>query len=210
MVTNVVKILDSSVLVLNRHYLPVQVVPVRRAFVMLYSETAEVIDIEEGVFANYDFETWCELSHFRFEEQLVGEEIDWIRTVNFSIQIPRVIRLLAFDRTPKHTLRFNRSNILARDDHRCQYCGRTPPSSQLSLDHVIPRSRGGETNWENIVCSCVPCNTKKGGRTPKEAQMPLLNQPKRPHHNPLLLQKLNNPKYLSWKTFLPSAKLASH
>ncbi len=83
--------------------------------------------------------------------------------------MPRVIRLLAYDRLPKQTVRFNRRNLFARDNNRCQYCGKRFPTSELSLDHVVPRSRGGDTTWENIVCSCVACNVRKGGRTPTSA-----------------------------------------
>lgn len=193
-------VLSSSVLVLNRFYMAVHVVSVRRAFILLYRDTAEVIHIEQDRFANYDFITWCELSELQRER---SEHDDWLSAVNFEVRVPRVIRLTDFDRAPRQTLRFNRRNLLARDNHRCQYCGRNFPLSQLSLDHVIPRSRGGETSWENVVCSCVTCNTRKGGRTPKEARMRLITKPAKPNHNPLLSLKLTNPKYESWKAFLP-------
>ncbi|HEV2968692.1 MAG TPA: HNH endonuclease, partial [Pirellulales bacterium] len=103
------------------------------------------------------------------------------------------------------TLRFNRRNIFARDGNQCQYCGRHFPTSELSLDHVVPRSRGGDTCWENIVCACVSCNVKKGGRTPHEAHLKLVRPPVKPKRSPLLAVKLGNPKYESWKTFLDSA-----
>ena len=198
--------LSSSVLVLNRFYMAVHVVTVRRAFGLLYRELAEVIHLEDGQYANYDFTAWCEISEFRALEKRLHE--DWIRAVNFEIQVPRVIRLLHFDRVPRQSLRFNRRNLFARDGHRCQYCGERPPSTKLSLDHVIPRSRGGKTTWENVVCSCLECNTKKGGRTPQEARMNLMREPKKPKHSPLLTMKLGNPKYESWKTFLAAANAA--
>ncbi len=195
--------LAASVLVLNRLYMAVQVVGVRRAFGLLCRDVAEVIHLEEGRFANYDFQSWQEISELRAEEKQPDE--DWIRAVSFEIQVPRVIRLLSYDRLPKRSLRLNRHTLLARDEHRCQYCGRRMPVSQLSMDHVIPRSRGGQTTWENIVCACLSCNVRKGGRTPKEAHMTLIRKPVRPHRSPLLLLKLNNPKYESWKTWLDSA-----
>jgi 5-methylcytosine-specific restriction endonuclease McrA len=196
--------LSASVLVLNRFYMAVHVINVRRAFTLLFRELAEVVHLEEeGQFANYNFHSWREVSELKaaFKEP----HQDWIRAVNFEIQVPRVIRLLAYDRLPKQVVRFNRRNIFARDGNKCQYCGRRFPTSELSLDHVVPRSRGGDTTWENIVCSCVKCNVRKGGRTPQEAHMHLIKQPVKPKRSPMLSLKLGNPKYESWKTFLDSA-----
>ncbi len=195
------RVLNTSVLVLNRHYLAVRVVTARRAFILLFRDAAEVIDVDAGQFSNYDFASWCELSRLRCEEKLLHD--DWVRAVNAQIQVPRIIRLVRFDRHHGASLRLNRRNLLARDGNRCQYCGRILPTSQLSLDHVIPRSRGGETTWENVVASCFKCNTKKGGRTPQEARMQLVQKPALPKHNPVLTLKLENPKYESWKSFLP-------
>jgi 5-methylcytosine-specific restriction endonuclease McrA len=195
--------LSSSVLVLNRSYLAVHVVNVRRAFALLFRDLAEVIHIEDGQYANYNFESWREISELRanFKEPVD----DWIKSVNFEIQVPRVIRLLFYERLPKQTIRFNRRNIFARDGNRCQYCGKKFPSHELSLDHVVPRSRGGETTWDNIVCACVRCNVRKGGRTPQEANMRLVRPPVKPKRSPQLTIKLGNPKYESWKSFLDNA-----
>lgn len=195
--------LSSSVLVLNRAFAAIHVVNVRRAFGLVYRDLAEVIDIDGGRFANYDFASWLLISDLRSTEVQDAEE--WVRSVSFRIQVPRIVRLLKFDRMPQHTLRFNRRNLFARDGHRCQYCGRQAPPHQLSMDHVLPRSRGGQTTWENIVCCCLSCNTHKGGRTPHEARMPLLQKPVKPRFNPLLARKLENPKYASWRTFLKVA-----
>ena len=195
--------LGGSVLVLNRVYLAVHVISVRRAFSLLCRDLAEVVHIEDGQYANYDFASWREISELR--ANFKAPDQDWIRSVNFEIQVPRVIRLLVYDRLPKQTVRFNRRNIFARDGNRCQYCGRRFPTSELSLDHIVPRSRGGDTTWENIVCSCVKCNVRKGGRTPVEANMRLVRPPYRPKRSPLLTIKLGNPKYESWKSFLDNA-----
>ena len=195
--------LGASVLVLNRFYVAIHVINVRRAFGLLFRDLAEVVHLEEGQYANYDFESWREISELKSQFKTPDE--DWIKAVNFEIQVPRVIRLLCYDRLPKQTIRFNRRNIFARDNSRCQYCGRRFPTSELSLDHVMPRSRGGDTSWENVVCSCVKCNVKKGGRTPQEAHMALIKQPVKPKRSPLLSIKLGNPKYQSWKSFLDNA-----
>jgi len=195
--------LSCSVLVLNRLYMAVHVVNVRRAFGLLCRELAEVIHLEEGKFNTYSFESWREISELRADAKQAGD--DWIRAVNFEVQIPRVIRLLTFDRLPKQKLHLTRRNVLARDGHICQYCGHHFPTNQLSIDHVVPRSRGGETTWENLVCACLACNVKKGGRTPSEARMKLVHSPVRPKRNPMLVIKLRNPKYQSWCVWLDGA-----
>ena len=86
------------------------------------------------------------------------------------IRVPRVLLLIAYERVPKRHVRFSRFNIYARDNNTCQYCARRLPRTELNLDHVIPRSRGGLSTWENVVCSCHSCNRRKGGQTPEEAR----------------------------------------
>jgi len=194
--------LDCSVLVLNRFYMAVRVVDVRRAMTLLYRGCAEVITIEDDSYANYDFDSWCEMSQLHAMEKQEGEE--FLRTPHQEVQVPRIVRLILYDKVPRSTVRFNRKNLFARDGYRCQYCGQTRPMSQLSLDHVLPRSQGGKTTWENVVCSCTHCNSKKGGRTPSEASMRLLSHPVRPHANPGMVATLKDPRYESWKTFLPT------
>jgi 5-methylcytosine-specific restriction endonuclease McrA len=197
--------LNSSVLVLNRMYVAVHVIHVRRAICLLCRSLAEVIHIDAGHYTNHDFESWLAVSELNALDKQPDQ--DWIRSIHFELQVPRVIRLLEYDRLPRQSVRFSRRNIFARDDNRCMYCNRRLPPSQLSLDHVMPRSRGGNTSWENVVSCCVTCNIKKGGRTPQEARMKLLRQPVKPKRSPLLSLKLNNPKYASWRVFVdnPSA-----
>jgi len=195
--------LNASVLVLNRQYMAVHVVGVRRAFGLLLNELAEVIHIEDGQYANHSFESWREVSELKADFKRPEE--DWVRSVNFEVCVPRVLRLLYYDRLPKQRVRLNRRNIFARDANHCQYCGKKFPTSELSLDHVLPTCLGGEASWENLVCACVKCNVRKGGRTPKQANMKLICKPVRPKRSPLLTIKLGNPKYASWKTFLDAA-----
>lgn len=198
--------LGCSVLVLNRFYMAIRVVNVRRAVTLLYRGCAEVITIEEGSYANYEFEAWCEVSQiFALEKQ---PDEDYLIAPSFEIQVPRIVRLTRYDKFPRASVRFNRKNVFARDDHRCQYCGQSGPASQLSLDHVVPRSHGGKTTWENIVCSCLKCNSKKGGRTPSQASMRLLSQPAKPRSNPAMTFPLDDPRYASWKTFIHDAATA--
>lgn len=195
--------LGLSVLVLNRSFMAVHVTNVRRAIALLFRELAEVVDVEEGHYGAYSFDSWRALS--AMQASLDHPHHDWIRGVGYVLRAPRVVRLLACDRGPRQGLRFNRRNIFARDSNQCQYCGQHFPLSELSLDHVMPRSRGGLTSWENIVCACVACNVRKGGRTPQEAGMNLVRLPVKPKRSPLLSLKLGNPKYASWKSFVDRA-----
>jgi 5-methylcytosine-specific restriction endonuclease McrA len=102
-------------------------------------------------------------------------------------------------------VKFNRRNIFARDSNRCQYCGKRSGTSELSLDHVLPRSQGGPTTWENIVTCCIACNVKKGGRTPDQAHMPLQRKPVKPRRSPAVNLRLGDKRYASWKQFLNEA-----
>lgn len=199
--------LSASVLILNRQYMAIHVVDVRRAFCLLLRQLAEVIHIEDGQYANYDFDSWREISALQTELGISDADphADWINSVNFRIRAPRILRLLHFDRLPRQRVRLNRRNLFARDGSRCQYCGRVFPTTELSIDHVTPVCRGGETVWENVVCACVKCNVRKGGRTPEQANMKLYKKPVRPKRSPTLAMKLGQPKYASWKSFVDEA-----
>lgn len=196
--------LDASVLVLNKMFMAVHVISVRRAFCLLCKYQAEVVSVEDGQYTSYDFESWAELSAYR-AAHFRQEHDDWVRTPAAEIQAPRVIRLLEYDKVPRQTVKFNRRNIFARDNNLCQYCGRKFATSELSLDHVIPRSQGGGTTWENIVCACVECNVRKGGRTPRQAHMTLVRKPEKPKRSPVLNLKLSQKKYQTWQSFLENA-----
>lgn len=195
--------LDCRVLVLNKHYMALRVIGARRAFSLLYKDLAEVIACDDGSYANYDIDTWQEVSQLK--RTFEADKHDWISTVNFHLAVPRVIRLLFYDRLPRQSVKFNRRNIFARDGNRCQYCGKKFPSSELSLDHVTPRRLGGTSRWENIVCACTKCNVKKGGRTPSQARMKLIKKPLKPKRNPVIHIHLNHERYQSWKQFLDHA-----
>jgi 5-methylcytosine-specific restriction endonuclease McrA len=195
--------LDCNVLVLNKHYMAIRIVGARRAFSLLFRELAEVVSVEQGTYSNYDFQSWCEVSELKRNFEPDGH--DWVSTVNFHIAVPRIIRLLFYDRLPRSEVKLNRRNIFARDKNRCQYCGRKYPTSELSLDHVIPRSMGGKSVWQNMVCACTECNVRKGGRTPKQAGLTLVQKPIRPKRNPLVHVHLGHQRYRSWKQFLDHA-----
>jgi len=195
--------LDCNVLVLNKHYMALRIVGAKRAFSLLFRQLAEVISLEQGTYSNYDFQSWCQVSQLKRNFEPDGN--DWVSTVNFYIAVPRIIRLLFYDRLPRNEVKFNRRNIFARDKNSCQYCGRKRPTSELSLDHVIPKSMGGKSAWENMVCACTECNVKKGGRTPHQAGMKLVCKPIKPRRNPLVHVHLGQPRYKSWQQFLDHA-----
>src|SRR4051812_46125621 len=127
--------LDASVLVLNKFYMAVHVISVRRAFCLLLKDLAEVITVDDGRYLAFDFHSWREVSEAR--ARFMQPDDEFIRTVHFEIQVPRVIRLLTYDRLPRPKVKFNRRNIFARDGNRCQYCGKRFATSELSLDHVL-------------------------------------------------------------------------
>jgi 5-methylcytosine-specific restriction endonuclease McrA len=192
--------LSDGVLVLNRHYAAVRVVSARRAFTLLYKESAEAIDANGGHFGNYDFAAWRDHSRERFRRTLNGER--FVRTSRFPLLVPQVIRLYSYDKVPRRELKFSRRNILIRDEHRCQYCGRRFPVSKLSIDHVVPRSRGGKSTWTNAVAACRQCNERKGGRLPSEAGMKLRRDPAAPKRTPAVAGKLASSKHPLWRHFL--------
>jgi 5-methylcytosine-specific restriction endonuclease McrA len=183
--------LNSSVLVLNRSYLPVHVTSARRAFTLLYQGIARVVNEQ---YQTFDFEEWSQLA--------VARDAEAVGTPSGRIRIPRVIALVAFDRLPKRHVRFSRINLMARDNFQCQYCGRRPHRAELNLDHVVPRSLGGRSTWENVVTSCVDCNRRKGGRTPRQAHLKLLKKPERPRWTPLANLMWSSVRYQEWRPFL--------
>ncbi len=150
----------NSVLVLNATYEPLNVVSVRRAVVLLLKEKAELVEAAEA--------------------RLRAERIE--------VPVPLVIRLVTYVRVPRRfNLPVSRRTVLSRDNYTCQYCGVQPGKSELTIDHVLPRSRGGGDTWENVVAACGPCNRRKGNRTPAEAGMPLRREPYRPRYIALTL-----------------------
>ena len=183
--------LTAAVLVLNRSYLPVHVTSVRRAFSLLYQGLARAVNDQ---YETFDFDSWRALS--------VAVHDESVGTVVGLIRVPRVILLIAFDRIPKRHVRFSRLNIYARDRNTCQYCGRHYARSELNLDHMIPRSRGGRSTWENVVCSCLECNRRKGGRTPAQAGLRLIRKPFRPRWTPVLGVLGGRNGHPEWRPFL--------
>jgi 5-methylcytosine-specific restriction endonuclease McrA len=191
--------LNQQVLVLNRLWQAVNVCSARRALTLLFEGHAQVVfSGSDGAFQTFNFNQWHD-----FSQQEPHPES--IHTVSFKIRVPRIILLLFFDRFPKKEVKFTRHNIFERDRNTCQYCGKNFERKDLNLDHVIPRDRGGPTTWENIVCSCIKCNTRKSNRTPHEAGMHLVRKPKRPKWRPFIQVNFTFNCPDIWKHFLDLA-----
>lgn len=187
--------MSDNVLVLNRLWQAVNVCSVRRAFTLLCAGHAQVVETSRAGYQTFGFREWQDVS-----SQYDGHDV--VRTISFKIRIPKVIVLLFYDRFPKKEVKFTRQNVFERDKSTCQYCGRGFDRKDLNLDHVVPRDRGGRMSWENIVCSCVECNTRKGNRTPEEAGMRLVRRPRRPKWRPSLVVSFSKHMDESWRTFL--------
>jgi 5-methylcytosine-specific restriction endonuclease McrA len=183
--------MNTSVLVLNRSFLPIHVTSVKRSFSLIYQGGARVVNDR---YETFDFEAWKRLADLT--------EVECVGTTSGPVPIPRVIVLDIYDRVPRRHVRFSRSNIFSRDYYTCQYCGERPPRAQLNLDHVVPRTLKGRTTWENVVCCCVVCNRKKGGRTPEQAGLRLRRKPRRPRWTPLMSVPGTGVRYREWRPYL--------
>lgn len=191
--------LNQQVLVLNRLWQAVNVCSARRALTLLFQGHAQVVlGDDDGEFQTYGFREWRDFSQREPHPES-------ITTVSFKVRVPRVIMLLVFEHLPRKEVKFTRHNIFERDKNTCQYCGRHLDRKDLNLDHVIPRDRGGPTTWENIVCSCIPCNTRKGNRTPREAGLKLIRKPRRPKWRPFVQINVGLQAHDSWKHFIDLA-----
>jgi 5-methylcytosine-specific restriction endonuclease McrA len=187
------KVLQRPTLVLNRNWQPVNVANVARALLLLWNESARVVDP-----ADYQAYTWDDWSKLRPRR---GEQ--FIQAVRFRLRVPEVVTLTNYDRLPTAAVTFSRRNIFKRDRFACQYCGVQPGSEELTLDHVVPRAQGGESRWDNCVLACLTCNTQKADRTPQQAGMRLKHKPIQPKWNPLYA--FNQVRVESWSKFVSEA-----
>ena len=168
------EVLSRPALVLNRNWQPVGVATVARTLTKLWNGSARVVDPSD-----YQLYTWADWSRLEPED----DEL-FIQTTTFRLRVPEIISLTTYDKLPQRSVAFSRRNLFKRDKFTCQYCGRRPGSEDLTIDHVTPRSHGGETTWKNCVVACVDCNAMKADRTPKQAHMPLRKEPAQPKWKP--------------------------
>ena len=164
---------NSPVLVLNQNYEPLNICRVRRAIILLFRGKAEVLENGRGN----------------------------LHSIDDAFDVPSVIRLVYFIRRPRQQRKLTKLEVFNRDHYACQYCGRE--SKELTLDHVVPRRRGGEHSWENVVSACIPCNRRKAGRTPSEAGMPLLHQPRPPRNDGFYVPFQHLRVHNEWQKYIP-------
>ena len=169
-------VLERPTLVLNRNWQPVRVATVARSLTMLWNEAAHVVDPDD--FQLYTWSDWARLAPREGEP--------FIRTVRFRLRVPEVLTLTQHDKPRHDAVTFSRRNVFKRDHATCQYCGVRPGTEELTIDHIVPRSQGGLTTWENCVLACVACNARKANRTPEQAGMKLRRPPSRPAWKPHL------------------------
>lgn len=188
--------LNRQVLVLNKHWMAVHVCTVRRAVTLLFQELALVVSED---YRTYDFESWRELSAF------ANSELPMIHTPQFRMLLPQVIVLSRYQKCPPRSVQFNRRNIFIRDHYTCQYCGRRPGKDDLTIDHIVPKSRGGRTVWENVALACTTCNTKKGNRLLSECSMMPVKVPKRPSWLAMHVPATIDDACSLWQKFIDTA-----
>jgi 5-methylcytosine-specific restriction endonuclease McrA len=189
-------VLEHPVLVLNRFWQPVHTCSVRRALHLLCLGHAQVVQVEgEEKFQTHDLGSWIGYSAAAPDEEAV-------HSPRVTLRVPKIVVLGVYDRLPRLEVKFTRRNVFLRDKFTCQYCSKVLPEAQLNLDHVMPRDKGGRTTWENIVTSCVRCNTRKANKLPHEANMHPLRTPVAPRWRPLFGLHENGLGDESWNHFI--------
>ena len=185
--------LERPTLVLNRNWQPVNVATVARALVLLWNESARVVDPDD-----YQTYTWADWSQLRVRD---GDPS--IQAIRLRLRAPEVIVLANYDRLPSAAVSFSRRNLFKRDHWTCQYCGLQPGADELTIDHVVPRSQGGTSTWENCVLACMTCNKRKADRTPQQAGLKLRHAPVRPLWKPMYAR--HSVRIESWSKFVSEA-----
>jgi 5-methylcytosine-specific restriction endonuclease McrA len=190
---------SKKCLVLNKNWTPVGTVTLQRAIIMLFSEyddgTPKAKIIEPDTYQTFTWEDWSKFKPLATDESIAA--------ANVAFKIPEIILLSRYEKLPKPKVHFSRRTLYKRDKMTCQYCGAQPGSEELTIDHVTPRAQGGLTTWENCVLACVECNRKKADRTPKQARMKLLSEPKKPDLNSFRYDTIRPVK--SWESFIGTA-----
>jgi hypothetical protein len=195
-------VLNDHVLVLNKYYLAVQVATVMDAVKILYKDHGKVVDDN---YRQYTFAEWVErCKAMCVDPAEVAKYAGEVRSSSLFIYAPQVIYLPNNEaESPEiRTIKFSRKSVFERDNFTCQYCGHKKKKEELSMDHVLPRSRGGPSNFTNIVTACKPCNAWKDNQTPEEAGMALLKKPTAPRWKSHIGTPFSKVKKDYWNLFL--------
>jgi 5-methylcytosine-specific restriction endonuclease McrA len=187
----------NGVLVLNKNWVAIHVCSLERAIGLLVQDLASVVCED---YQTHDFDSWRALS---MEVEAEGNR--FIQAPNFRLMRPEVILLHTFSRVPPRAVKFNRRNIYLRDGCQCQYCGTKPAREDLTIDHVIPRSKGGRSVWENVVVACQACNARKGNRLLPTIAMNLARKPKKPHWMMIVRHTMRDAQRPLWEKFVDKA-----
>ncbi len=193
-------VLSEKVLVLNRSWVAVNVATVRRALGLVCLDAARIVGPDD--YTTYDLENWIEFSRNHKPSARKGHDELVVRSASFDLRMPEVIVLTGYNGYYAKEVRCSRRNIFERDGNRCQYCGKRNDQRDMTIDHVLPRSRGGNSTWENMVLACFNCNSKKGDKLPHEANMKLLARPVKPRWATRQGVKVGARPKASWERFL--------
>jgi 5-methylcytosine-specific restriction endonuclease McrA len=194
--------LELQVLVLNRLWQPVNTCTARRAVCLVFLGHAHIVHRDdENNYSMHDADSWIGFSR----EEPPCHSRGRLRSARNEFLVPEIIVLSIYDRLPKTEVKFTRNNVFLRDRLTCQYCATSFEPRELNLDHVIPRDKGGHTTWENVVTSCIRCNSKKANKLPHEARMVPLNPPRAPRWRPFHSSVKHNSPQPSWRDFIEVA-----
>lgn len=187
-------VLTWPVLWLNRGWTPIRVSSAKDAISLVCKGSAKIV--EPKTYETHDFDSWATMR--------ATENEPHISTIKLRIRVPEIIVLTVYAGTPEREIVFSRRNIFKRDRYTCVYCGKQAGTENLTLDHVVPRSKGGISSWENTVLACVDCNKRKADRTPEQAKMTLRRRPIKPRWSPALVVSLGHRRE-SWEAFVNRA-----
>ena len=183
-----------NVLILNKHWIPINTTTARHSFALMYSENAKGIMIEEDKVVPLEWNEWVSLN--------LKENDRTVKTVRGFVKIPTVIVLNHYDKIPRQIIKFTQKSLWERDNFTCQYTGKKVTRTNGNIDHIIPRSQGGKTSWENCVIAHKEINAIKADRTPEQAGLKLLKKPSAPRIMPVSFYIRNREEVKDWEMFL--------
>jgi 5-methylcytosine-specific restriction endonuclease McrA len=183
-----------NVLILNKHWIPINTTTAKHSFSLMYSDNARGMMIEEDKLVPLEWHEWISLE--------VNDNDRKVKTVKGFIKIPTVIVLNYYDKIPRQTVKFTQKNLWERDNFTCQYTGKKLTRTNGNIDHIIPRSQGGKTSWENCVIAHKEINARKADKTPEQAGLKLLKKPSAPKFMPVSFYIRNKDEIEDWNLFL--------